>query len=352
MATLDGSVLARFTGVDQNSSLIAFIVLGLVASVSSCAALVGGLLLSLTKQWNDAYIGESSITKFKPHMQFHVGRIGAYVVGGAILGTVGDILSFDNVTFFAVVILLVSIIMLVIAMQMIGLPWARRFRIALPKSILTAVASHKTKTPALIGAGTFFLPCGFTLIAQGIALTTGSLIGGMLVMGAFALGTLPVLLMISFGGVSLNKRPHLTAKFNIIAGALIFVFALYNINGQLNVLGLPSFNDIRISGAGQEVIEQEIVASNGEEQVITFVADEFEYTPTSSTTLTAGVPTKMIVDNRGVLGCGAFMAARGLFDGAVNLKRGENIIEFIPEKGTYKLTCSMGMVPPVTINVQ
>ena len=36
-----------------------------------------------------------------------------------------------------------------------------------------------------------------------------------------------------------------------------------------------------------------------------------------------------------------------------NLKHGysENIIEFTPKKGTYKLTCSMGMVPPVIINV-
>ncbi len=353
LVAFDTSSIARLTSVNQNSSLIAFIILGLVASISSCAALVGGLLLSLTKKWNDTYIGESSVVKFKPHMQFHIGRISAYLLGGAILGLLGDILSFDNITFFAAIIILVSIIMLIISMQMIGVPWAQKFRFALPKSILIAIASHKTKAPFVIGASTFFLPCGFTLIAQGVALTTGSLIGGMLIMGAFAFGTLPILLMISLGGVSLNSKPHLTAKFNIAAGAIIFVFALYNINGQLNVLGLPSLSDVRIYNHDEQIIEKESEEPTvGEEQIITFIADEFKYTPTSSTTLKAGVPTKMIVDNQGVLGCGTSMMARGLFPGIVLLKSGKNVINFVPKKGTYKLTCSMGMVSPVIIKVK
>lgn len=347
--TVDMLIITQYTDVDQDSSLIAFIILGLVASVSSCAALVGGLLLSLTKQWNDTYIGESKTVKLKPHIQFHIGRITAFAFGGAILGTIGDILSFDNITIFAIIIVTISIIMLIISMQMIGLPWAQKFRIALPKSILIKISKHKIKTHLLIGASTFFIPCGFTIIAQGIALTTGSAIEGSLIMIAFAIGTLPVLLTISFGGVSFNSKPHLTAKFNVIAGAFIFIFALYNINGQLNVLGLPSLSDIGRSTQKQEA--KVVVTNKGQQQVMTFIADKFEYIPTSTTTIRAGVPTKLIVDNRGVQGCGIVMAARGLFAGTVNLKLGENIIEFTPKKGKYKLTCSMGMVPPVIINV-
>src|SRR5690606_5440948 len=47
----DTHLLARFT-LDSSSSLLAFAGLGVVASLSSCAALVGGLLLALGKQWN------------------------------------------------------------------------------------------------------------------------------------------------------------------------------------------------------------------------------------------------------------------------------------------------------------
>jgi len=36
----------------------------------------------------------------------------------------------------------------------------------------------------------------------------------------------------------------------------------------------------------------------------------------------------------------------------VLLKSGKNVINFVPKKGTYKLTCSMGMVSPVIIKVK
>lgn len=352
--SLDNSFLAKYSSVDKNSSLLAFMILGFVASISSCAALIGGLLLSLTKKWNESYFDKSLSIRLKSHIQFHIGRIVAYMLGGAILGMIGDVLSFDNLTFFSTVILIVSLIMLVVSLQMIGFSWAQKFRFALPKSIIGKFNSQKTKAPFVIGFGTFFLPCGFTLIAQGIALTTGSLFYGMLVMGAFALGTLPMLFAISFGSVSMNRKPHLAARFNVVAGALIFIFAVYNINGQLNVLGLPSFSDLNKNKVKSDEVAGVCDVSEDceEEQIIKFIADEFEYKPVGSTTLKAGIPTKLIVDNQGIVGCGAQMAARGLFKGVVSLKSGENVVEFTPKKGVYKLTCSMGMVPPVTIRVE
>jgi len=42
-----------------------------------------------------------------------------------------------------------------------------------------------------------------------------------------------------------------------------------------------------------------------------------------------------------------------LFNGSVRIKEGYNEIKLNTDKpGTYKLTCSMGMVPPVTIVVK
>jgi hypothetical protein len=67
--------------------------------------------------------------------------------------------------------------------------------------------------------------------------------------------------------------------------------------------------------------------------------------------LKADEPTQLLVENQGVLGCGQYMAARGLFDGWIDLKPGSNSIQFTPKKGTYKLTCTMGMVPPIIITV-
>lgn len=347
--------LGQYVGVDSSSSLPAFFLLGLVAGLSSCAALIGGLLLSMIKQWNELYIdAETKAEKAQPHIMFHVGRVFSFAFFGGLLGLVGEAISLNNATFFAVLTIVVSVVMFVLAMQMLGVEWAQRFKLTAPKS-LTRFASDESNfqgkyMPFGIGALTFILPCGFTLIAQTIALASGSFIQGALIMLLFALGTLPTLLAISYGGLAFNSKPHLTAKFNVIAGLVIVFFAIYNINGQMNVLGYPSLSDISFSGGTTN--EEVVSIDNQGVQVLNFTAKGFEYIPDGSTTINAGVPTKLIVDNQGIQGCGSFMAATGLIDNFVALDRGVNEIDLgIPQKGTYKLTCSMGMVRPVTINV-
>lgn len=347
--------LGKYVSVDATSSLPAFFLLGLVAGLSSCAALVGGLLLSMIKQWNELYIDSDSNTqKAQPHIMFHIGRLISFFILGGVLGLIGSAVSFDNPVVFSILTILISLVMLVLAMQMLGVEWAQNFRFTAPK-FLTRFAADETnfqgkQMPFITGILTFFLPCGFTLIAQTIALTSGSFLHGSLVMLFFALGTLPMLMGISLSGLKFNSKPHLTAKFNTIAGLVIVFFVLYNINGQLNVLGYPSLSDISFGG-GEASAEQTTTANNQGEQVINITAEGFSYNPTGSTTIKAGVPTVLVVNNKGMQGCGVFMTARGLFDGYKQLKSGENRISFTPQKGTYKLTCSMGMVPPVTITV-
>lgn len=346
----------RFVAVDSNSSLPAFFLLGLVAGLSSCAALIGGLLLSMTKQWNELYIdSESKTEKATPHIMFHVGRIISFGILGGVLGFIGQAISLNNATVFAFLTIVVSVIMFILALQMQGVSWAQKFKFSAPKSLTRYVADESNfqgkYMPLGIGALTFFLPCGFTLIAQTIALASGSFIQGAMIMMFFALGTFPTLLAISYSGLIFNTRPNLTARFNQVAGLLIVFFVIYNINSQLNVMNLPSLSDILTKR--DDVIAVEIPTTNAQgEQTLNLIAKGFEYIPTGPTTIKSGLSTTLVVDNQGIQGCGAFMAANGLFDNFVALEPGVNNIEIgKPEKGTYKLTCSMGMVRPVTITV-
>lgn len=348
--------LGQYVSVDENSALPAFFALGLVAGLSSCAALIGGLLLSMIKQWNEIYIAtDNTNDKAKPHILFHVGRLISFALFGGVLGLLGETVSLSDPVVFAILTVLVSLMMLVLALQMLGVEWAQKFKFTMPKSVTKFAANEDNfqgkYMPFLVGAFTFILPCGFTLIAQTIALTSGSFITGALIMLFFALGTLPTLVAISLSGLKFNSKPHLTAKFNIVAGLLIVFFALYNINGQLNVLGLPSLSDISLGG-GQEVVEGTVEVNAKGQQVLNVTAKGFEYIPTSSMQIKAGVPTKLIVDNQGIQGCGSFMAANGLINGYVALKAGVNEIDLgKPQAGVYKLTCTMGMVRPITIEV-
>jgi len=348
---------ASYVSVSDNSSLGVFFAFGLVAGLSSCAALVGGVLLSLTKGWNDRY-GYDASTKKKmtPHVYFHSGRIFAYILLGGVLGAIGKAVSFENVTMYAAITILVSLIMLLIGLQMAGVRWAERFQVRMPKFITRRVAgndkSEGNQLPFAIGAGTILLPCGFTLIAQGIALTSGSAVRGALMMLMFVLGTMIPLLFIGLASVQGSKNPKKGRTFSFYAGVVLVIFALYNVNGQMNVLGYPSMSDVFAKSAESQPATGSSINTNGE-QVVGLVAKGFRYALTSPSTIQAGVPTKLVVDNQGIQGCGAFLAARGLINGFVDLRAGENIIDLgNPKKGTYKITCSMGMVPPVTLRVQ
>lgn len=350
---IDRLQLAKYITPENDSSLGVFVLLGLVASISSCAALVGGLLLSMTKQWNDISIHGTETQQFIPHTMFHVGRLLAFTFLGGVLGIIGKTFSF-NTTASAILVVMVSIVMILLSLQMLNVTWAQKIRLGLPKSLTRYITagndfSH-TYMPFLLGVCTFFIPCGFTLIAQGIALTSGNFIRGALVMLSFALGTLPVLLGISISGSKLNRTPNYSSLFSKVAGILILFFALYNLNLQANVLGIPSFSDLSASRQEDPAAPEE--DADGEEQILKITTEGFDYIATGSTTLRAGIKTTLIINNTGARGCATTMVGRGLFDGYLSLKPGENIVTFIPRKGVYKITCSMGMVTPVIITVK
>ncbi|MBI2630914.1 sulfite exporter TauE/SafE family protein [Candidatus Nomurabacteria bacterium] len=95
---------------------------------------------------------------------------------------------------------------------------------------------HKTFTPLTIGFGTFFLPCGFTQSMQVVALGSGSFVSGMLIMLAFALGTLPMLSLLSFGSASFAHSRHAPLFFKS-AGVVVVGLGLFSLLAGLAGLG-------------------------------------------------------------------------------------------------------------------
>jgi sulfite exporter TauE/SafE len=102
---------------------------------------------------------------------------------------------------------------------------------------------HATLAPILIGIGTFFLPCGFTQAMQIASLSSGSFTSGFLIMLAFALGTLPVLSLLSFGSVSFAQSKHAPLFFKS-AGVIVVGLGLFAFLAGLAGLGIisPLFN--------------------------------------------------------------------------------------------------------------
>jgi len=213
-------------------------IIGIIASLSSCLAVVGGLVLSLS-----AKLAKDENDKAKkPFVLFHVGRLFGFAILGGILGLIGQTIGV-NFIFSTILGIIASVIMILLGINLLGILKKNVF--TLPSNLFSFFrkVEHATLAPIIIGLGTFFLPCGFTQAMQIAALSSGSFVSGMIIMFAFALGTLPVLGLLSFGSVSFAHSKYAPLFFKS-AGVVVVVLALFNLINSLVVIGIipPVFN--------------------------------------------------------------------------------------------------------------
>lgn len=216
-------------------------VIGLVASVSTCMAVVGGLVLSVSA--NFAKEGDAK----KPQTLFHVGRLVSFFILGGLIGLLGASFQLGSVGTF-ILSLLVGLVMLVLGINLLDIfPWFKKLQPTMPKFLSRHVLELKkvnhSVTPVLLGVATFFLPCGFTQSMQIYALSTGGFMNGALIMFAFALGTLPALALLSFASLGIKDKTKAGIFFKS-AGLVVIFFALFNILNSLVAIGAlpPLFN--------------------------------------------------------------------------------------------------------------
>lgn len=241
-----GFVILQKAGLANfiNSSDIGYgtaFVIGLIASVSTCLAVVGGVVLSLSA--NSAKSGGT----WRPQAFFHAGRLVGFFVLGGIIGLIGSTFQF-SITANVVLGIIVGVVMLILGINLLDVfSPIKKFQLRLPKSFSRYVMNISERdyyfAPALFGVGTFFLPCGFTQSMQVYVLTTGSFIEGSMIMFIFALGTFPMLALLSFGSLNISNSSWRGTFFKT-AGILVIALALLNIMNSLAVLGImaPLFN--------------------------------------------------------------------------------------------------------------
>ncbi len=215
--------------------------IGIIASLSTCMAVVGGLLLSMSATF--AKGGD----KIKPQLMFHAGRIVSFFILGGIIGAIGSAFTLNTSGTF-VLSLIIGIVMLILGINLLDVfPWVKKLEPSMPKFLskhaLGVSKLNHVLTPLLVGVATFFLPCGFTQSMQLYALSTGSFITGGLTMLAFALGTFPVLALLSFSSFSIQNSSK-SGVFFKTAGLVVIMFALFNLLNSLVVIGVipPLFN--------------------------------------------------------------------------------------------------------------
>lgn len=323
--------------LDESNVTMGFaLMLGLVAGISSCMALIGGLVLGVAARHAELHPEATSWQKFRPHLFFNGGRVLGYAFLGGLLGLLGSVLQISG-GFLAFLTIAVGIVMIVLGTKLTNLsPRISATSFTLPPSIarFLGISEHQKeyshRASMMTGTLTFFLPCGFTQAMQLYAVSTGDFKTGAIVMGAFALGTAPALLGI--GGLSSIMKGVAARVFYAVVGILVIVFGAYNIQSALAVL----------PATGSEDTDTTVEDTGREAQVITMTQSGSGYSP-STLRVKQDVPVRWVITSESSFSCASSLVVPSL-NIKKNLKKGENIIEFTPtEKGTIPFSCSMGM---------
>ena len=332
-------------GGGYGSLPIVFLV-GLTAGISTCMALVGGLVLAASAQFAEKHPQASSLQKFKPHLFFNAGRIISFFILGGVIGYAGTFFQLSSTT-LGLLTIAVGGVMVLMGLQLTEIfPRLNGMQFTLPKGISRALGikehsekEYSHKNSFLLGASTFFLPCGFTQAMQLFAISSGSPLTGALTMGVFALRTTPGLLGI--GGLTSIIKGSFAKPFFKFAGLVVIFMAVFNISNGINLSGFEVNAFTGPKSTSTKANDPNVTLIDGV-QIVKMTQTGSGYSP-NSFTIKKGIPVKWIVTSKDAFTCAASIVSSKLGI-RKNLEAGENVIEFTPtETGTARFTCSMGM---------
>ncbi|MBI4592411.1 sulfite exporter TauE/SafE family protein [Candidatus Uhrbacteria bacterium] len=337
---LRGTGILDFSLDEKDVTTTFALLLGMVAGVSTCMALVGGLILGVAARHAELHPEATPWQKFRPHLFFNAGRVLGYALLGGLLGTLGGFLQISG-SVLGILTLAVGAVMIVLGIKLTNLsPRISTTSFTLPSSVarFLGLSEHQKeyshKASMLTGALTFFLPCGFTQAMQLYAISTGDFKTGAIVMGAFALGTAPALLGI--GGLSSIMKGTAARMFYTVVGIIVIVFGVYNIQSAMAVLPVSQPTEELNYTPANGGFEQEDV------QIIKMTQSASGYSP-KTLRVKAGIPVRWVITSESSFTCASSIVVPSLGI-RTNLKKGENVIEFTPtEKGSIPYSCSMGM---------
>lgn len=328
--------LGLFTiGVNtESASLLVVLLVGLVAGISTCMALVGGLVLGLSARHAELHPEISAKQKFAPHLYFNLGRILGFALLGGLIGLIGSAVTPSSGT-LGFMTVFIGGVMIFLGLKLVEIfPALKNKSLALPKGISRFFGlsqeqkEYSHKGSFVTGALTFFLPCGFTQAMQLYAVSSGSFSRGAMIMALFALGTAPGLLGI--GGLASIFKGQKARVFFATTGLAVILLGWFNIANGSQLLRLGKAANGSSANDSSEV--QEVRMTQGSSG----------YSP-NQFTVVKGKKVKWIINSTNQFSC-ASSIVMPKYRISKYLKKGENIIEFTPtEVGQIQFSCSMGM---------
>ena len=215
--------------------LSAFLVglLGGVHCVGMCGGIVGALTFGLAKERRDR------IGSMMPYqLAYNLGRVTSYTVAGALMGALGLLIVQFMPVYYAqrALMAVAGLFMVLMGLYLAGW-WMLLSRLERAGGAVWRRMEPfgrrllPVRTPAhALGVGLIWgwIPCGLVYSMLVTAVSSGSALKGAGLMLAFALGTLPNLLIIgAMAGVA--ARLSRSGIFRQVAGGTVVVLGLYTL---------------------------------------------------------------------------------------------------------------------------
>jgi len=201
---------------------------GFTVSLGHCIGMCGPIQTAFSLEQSR----EGSKRLFPSLLLYHGGRVLAYVAIGAAFGLVGAATRFADTTrsVQGAVSLGAGLLMVVVALGVMGFAPVRGWA----EPDVGASFLTERMRPLLAGRGRFqrvglgflngFLPCGPVYAVALSAAAAAHVLVGMLLLGVYGLGTVPVLL--GLGMASSRIPPHVRGGFHRAAGVLLLLLAV------------------------------------------------------------------------------------------------------------------------------
>jgi len=337
--------LERFSsGLVATASAGSALVVGLVAGISTCMALIGSLVLGLSARHAQQHPHATAWQRIRPNLAFNAGRVGGFALLGGFAGVVGSVFRLQG-SMLGFLVMAAAALMVILGIKLTGL-LPRLESLTLPTSLARFVGVHPSskqyshRAALTTGALTFFLPCAFTQTMQVLAISTSSFWQGAVVMGAFALGTVPGL--VGIGGIAGFASGSLGRMVMKVAGIAVLLLGIWNMGNGWNLTGITV--GTRSAAIGGTVKKEQIAVAEIRDGVQYVTTEQIAtgYRP-ARLRVKAGIPAVWTIISTNAYTCAASISIPSLRI-AKRLELGENTIEFTPQKpGTIKYSCSMGM---------
>ncbi len=226
----------------QGFAAFSLALLGGLHCAGMCGGITGALQLNRPRQ----------VSALRLALGYHLGRVSSYTMAGALVGTLGGALyAADVMPVQAGLLAVGSLMLLAIGVSMFGRgawlkriepagAWLWRFISPLARRVYPP---HSGRQALVAGLAWGWIPCGMVYAALPLALVSGGIWQGALVMLAFGLGTLPNMLALDIAVHRLGHAGQASAIrsrawLKPVAGVAIMVFGISGLAHAARVAGV------------------------------------------------------------------------------------------------------------------